>query len=159
MVEIEELTPFRFYKLKPFYKQRCTTEFVTGRKCNGLLRLFRNKGMINLKCMHVDCLKEYDIYRDCSICNERYFFDKLTCDKCEPLVVNIAHYYITIEDADKSIKKINKHYKSGDMLQSDWEAAISLNKQEKISCENKLKELKERNPVIEQFLANLIIQP
>ena len=107
--------------------------------------------------MHVDCFKEYNIYRYCSICGDEYLFDQLTCDNCVSTVVNIAHYYTTIEDAEKSIKKINKHYKSGDMNQSDWEAAISLNKQEKISCENKLREIKERNPVIEQFLANLII--
>lgn len=156
MVEIEQLNPFRFYKLIPHWKQRCEREYPN--KCNGYLWMYRNKGNIKLRCNHVDCLQEYEIPRYCNNCEAIYTFDSTTCDNCEPLVIQAAQYYITVEESDKAIKKINKHYKANQMSQEDWEAAIQLNKQEKISCENKLKELKERNPIIERHLATLIKQ-
>ncbi len=162
MVEIEELTQFRFYKLIPVWKQRCIKTFDDKkghRFCNGLLWNLRVKGTLKLRCMHVDCFSVYDIPKFCSHCNREYKFEELTCVNCEPLVIETAQLYLTIDDAGKSIKKINKHYKAGKMNQEDWEAAISLNKNERDSCERKLEKLKEENPVIERLLETLIKQP
>lgn len=162
MVELEQLTEFRFYKLKPQWQKRCTTVFETNYGstiCNGFLWMFRTQGSIKLRCNHVGCTTEYLVPKFCSNCDREYKFDDLTCDNCEPIVRQLAQYYITIEESGKSIKKINKHYKAGDMSEKDWKNALELNKTENESCSRRLKELKEKHPVIERHLQTLIKQP
>lgn len=157
MVELEDLTPFRFYKLRPIWKQRCTKS-IYNKLCNGLLWMYRTNGLIKLRCNHVGCLSQYDVRRFCSNCDREYKFDDLTCSNCEPLVIECATYYLTEEEALKSIKKLNKHYKVGDLNQEDWENAVKLNKLERETCSRKLEKLKQENPIIERHLQTLIIQ-
>lgn len=157
MVELEQLTEFRFYKLKPQWQQRCVTEFGSN-TCNGYLWMFRTDGSIKLRCNHVGCLSEYLVPKFCTNCNKEYKFDDLNCDNCEPLVIQTAQYYLRIEESSKQIKKINKHYKAGDMNEKDWKNALELNRVEEESCRKRLEKLKEENPIIEKHLLNLITQ-
>ena len=162
MVEIEDLTQFRFYKLKPQWQKKCINiiyEDEIGQKfCNGYLWMFRTNGSIKLRCNHVDCRSEYLIPRICSNCNAEYKFDSLTCDNCEPLVIQTAQYHLRIEESVKHVKKINKHYRAGDINEKDWKNALELNRIEEDSCIKRLEKLKEENPIIAKHLRNLIIQ-
>ncbi len=147
MVELEQLTEYRFYKLIPEYKNKCDNivENIYHRVnpsnaekkfCYQLLKLHMIEDSINLICP--SCHKQYDIKRICNICETSTTFDDVTCDVCEPKVIDIATWRIGIEEAGKAIKKINRAFKNDLINEVDWKTALELNRDELIRCEKNL---------------------
>ena len=133
-IELEELNNYRFYHLNIIPENRC-------KKCNGLLWLFRDKGTLFRRCRHVDCLSVYDITRKCSYCHREYPFEDITCDKCEKVVVDITTQVVSIEEADKAVKKINSAYKKGVLTEKEWKASLHFNTEEKQKCVKTLEKI------------------
>lgn len=133
MVELEELHQYRFYHLYPVWKPKC--------ECGGMLWLHMTNGSVNQKCKHVGCYKEYEIPRVCTECGTNHMFEDITCDNCEPKVINIATWKVSIDEGEKAIKKINRAFKNGKISESDWKAAIKLNEEEIQRCQKSLQEI------------------
>lgn len=151
MVELEELTEFRFYKLEPQYQQRCTN-LVSDiyaeqagnnleRECGGLLWLNMKASSVVLKCKHVGCFAEYDIPRICNSCGLVTEFNDVTCNNCEPIVINIATWKVSIAEGEKAIKKINRAFKQNLIPEDEWRNAIKIQSEEIEKCQKSLEKL------------------
>jgi hypothetical protein len=132
MLELEDINEYRFYKLKPIWRERC--------ECGGMLWLHMIDSSVNQICRHVGCFKQYEISRRCNVCNSTYDFLDVTCDKCEPTVINLATWKTTIEECLKAIKKVNRAFKIGKLTESEWKEAIRYNQEEKERCQKSLEE-------------------
>jgi len=148
-VEYEQLNQYRFYKLEPIFQERCTN-FVddmynkdTQRLCGGSLWLNMKAGSVNLRCKHSDCFKEYDIIRVCSACGRQHIFEDITCDTCEPHVINITTWKVSIEECNKAIKKINRAFKQDLIKEEEWEISLKIQTDERAKCELELKKVDE----------------
>ena len=151
MVELEELNEFRFYKLEPQFPKRCTADVSniyakvrdesSYRKCGGLLCLHMKDMSVNMKCKHVGCGIEYEIPRICNSCGREHLFEDITCDTCEPKVIDIATLKVSIAEANKAIKKINRAFKQNLIDEKEWKAALQINQDEVIKCEKRLEDL------------------
>lgn len=151
MVELEELNQNRFYKLEPKFPSRCTGLVsdiyaeLTGnhlqRSCNGLLVTHMIDGSINMRCPHVDCGKQYDIPRVCTACKKEYLFEDITCDNCEPVVINITTWKVSIEECEKAIKKINRLFKQDLIPESEWKNSIKIQEDEMNKCQRNLEKI------------------
>jgi len=151
MIELEKLNEYRFYKLESKFPSRCyniveNAYFKVGhhdptRVCNGLLNLHMVDGSINMRCPHVDCNKEYEIPRICSACGRVTTFEDVTCDTCEPRVIDIATWYIAIAEANKAIKKVNRAFKQNLILEDEWKTVLHINQDEVIRCEKLLEQV------------------
>ena len=147
IVELEKLIEHRFYKLDTFYKVNCDNvvdniytkvdiNVPQTKVCGGLLWLHMIEGSVNLICKW--CKAEYDIVRVCNICGEEYLFEDITCDGCEPFVIDIATWKISIQEADKAIKKINQAFKKSLIAEKEWKSALQINRDEIIKCQKNL---------------------
>lgn len=152
MVELEELNQYRFYTLEPQFPSRCDNlveniymklfKNTTGcRPCGGLLNLHMTDGSINMRCPHVGCHKQYEIPRVCSSCGLATTFEDVTCDTCEPRVIDIATWNISIAECQKAIKKINRAFKQDIIKEDEWKSAIHINQSEIVRCEKLLEEI------------------
>jgi len=151
MVELEELNQYRFYKLEPKFPSRCdnNVENIYSKlypedksppllPCNGLLNLHMVDGSVNMICPHVGCNKQYDISRVCSACGREHLFEDLTCDNCEPIVINITSWKVSIEECQKAIKKINRAFKQNLIPEAEWKNSIKIQQDELLRCEKEL---------------------
>lgn len=149
MVELETLNEYRFYKLEAQFPQRCTNyveniyykvrdDQQLQKICNGLLRLHMVDSSINMICPHVGCNTEYDITRACSVCGKWTSFEDTTCDNCEPRVINIATWQVSIQEALKTIKKINRAFKKDLVEEKEWKSVLQINTDEIKVCERNL---------------------
>lgn len=146
MVDLEVISENRFYKLVPLYQQRCTNQVediyekvdsehrLPTKMCNGVLWLNMKDGSINLRCKHPDCRLEYEIPRVCSYCDKKHLFEDTTCDNCEPIVINIATWKVSIDECDKAIKKINRAYKQDLISEKEWKTVRKINEEEREKC-------------------------
>jgi hypothetical protein len=149
IVELEQLTEFRFYKLLPTFPTRCTNiveniyERKTGgtKTCHGLLTMHMVDNSVNLRCPHVGCFKEYEIPRVCSACGREHLFEDITCDTCEPIVINIATWKVSIAECNKAIKKINRAFKQNLIPETEWKSALKIQQDELVKCEKELDKL------------------
>lgn len=126
MVELETISENRFYKLKAHWRERCD--------CGGVLWLHMKDASVNLICRHVGCFKEYEIARHCSYCNREHLFDDITCDSCEPVVINIATWKVSIDECEKAIKKVNRAFKNNLIDEKEWKSVLNINKDERERC-------------------------
>ena len=150
MVELEILNEYRFYKLKAIFPQRCQNlvddiymkfDPRIGLKiCYGLLNLNMKEHSINMICPHVDCHTEYEITRKCSVCGLETLFEDTTCDNCEPRVIDIATWKVSIAEANKAIKKINRAFKKDLIDEQSWKSILQLNQDEVTRCEKLLEQ-------------------
>lgn len=108
------------------------------RVCNGHLHLNMIEGSINMRCPRVECLKQYDITRVCSVCGFETTFDDTICDICEPKVIDIATWSVSRLEGLKAIKKINRAFKNDLVKEEDWITVRQLNMDEVIRCEKNL---------------------
>ena len=147
MVELEQLNEFRFYKLEPQFPERCHAEVeniyskviktATPTKiCGGLLVLQMKDLSVNMLCK--GCRATYDIPRVCNTCNREHLFEDITCDTCEQVVIDIATLRISIAEANKAIKKVNRAFKQDLIKEKEWRAVLELNKSEVERCEKLL---------------------
>ena len=134
-IELEDLNDFRFYKLKINWRRKCS-------KCNGMLHMFRHNGTITEYCSHTDCRTDHIIVRECTYCGKKHDFEDNTCDKCENKVINLTTLSVSIDECNKAIKKINRQYKNGLLLEVDWKTALNINQEEKERCQKSLEKLK-----------------
>jgi len=144
MVELEQLNEFRFYKLEVHAQDRCTN-FVENiydsehqRVCNGTLWLNMKAGSVNLRCKHNDCRAEYEMTRICNSCGKQHVFEDTTCDTCEPQVINITTWHVSIAEGHKAIKKINRAFKQDLIPEDEWRSAIKIQTDEIEKCEKSL---------------------
>lgn len=137
MVELEDTNQFRFYKLKPLWRQRCVPE------CNGLLHMHMKNSSINLICMHTDCFREFEVKKYCTYCGKEHLFEDLTCDNCEPIVINITSWKVSIEECEKAEKKLNRAYKNNMISEEEWKNAKKFNIDERERCQKELKKVDE----------------
>ncbi len=142
MVELEQLNQYRFYTLEPKFLSKCTNiveniyERKTGgtRTCNSLLNLNMIDGSVNMRCPQLDCQKQYDIPRVCTACGREHLFDDLTCDTCEPVVINITTWKVSVEECKKAIKKINRAFKQDIIKDAEWKISIRIQEEEMNRC-------------------------
>lgn len=159
MVELEELTENRFYKLIPLWPQRChnlvddiydleppNVESYERKKrvCNGLLWLHMKDASINLICKHVDCREQYEVFRFCDFCGKKHYFEDTTCDNCEPIVINVTTWKISIDEANKAIKKINRAFKQGVIDEKEWRNVLNIQKDEIAKCQQNLERIEKK---------------
>jgi hypothetical protein len=130
MVELEFLNEFRDYKLKSVTSSRCS--------CGSTLNLHMVNGSVNQLCTNNFCRKQYQIKRICSKCQLMYNFEDFICDRCEPEVIRIAELNMSVINADKALKKINRAYKAGKINEADWKSGVQLYKEDKERCEKQL---------------------
>lgn len=156
MDDLEALNENRFYRLIPNWQQRCTnlvddiydleehsdTGFLRSKKpCNGLLWMNIKNSSINLKCRHVECGAEYEVFRNCNFCGKKHYFDDVTCDNCEPVVINITTWRVSIDEGTKAIKKVNRAFKQGLIDEKEWKNVIGLQKDEIERCQKNLEKV------------------
>tara|TARA_R110000796_G_scaffold14059_1_gene46172 strand:+ start:158 stop:364 length:207 start_codon:yes stop_codon:yes gene_type:complete len=67
-----------------------------------------------------------------------YNFEDFICDRCEPEVIRIAELNMSVINADKALKKINRAYKAGKINEADWKSGVKLYKEDKERCEKQL---------------------
>jgi len=130
MVELEFLNEFRDYKLKTVTNSKCS--------CGSNLNLHMVNGSVNQQCTNNYCRKQYEIKRVCNKCNLMYNFEDFICDRCEPEVIRIAELNMSVINADKALKKINRAYKAGKINEADWKSGVKLYKEDKERCEKQL---------------------
>ena len=149
MVELEILNEYRFYKLEARFPQKCInyvddiySKFTAGdtilRMCGGFLRLHMVDNSINMICPHVGCNTQYDIIRVCNVCGLETTFEDVTCDTCEPRVINIATWQVSIQEALKTIKKVNRAFKKDLIDEKEWKSVLQINTDEIKICEENL---------------------
>ena len=149
MVELEILNEYRFYKLQAQFPQKCykTVENIYSKVdnilsvqkiCLGLLRLHMVDNSINMICPHVGCNTQYDIIRVCNVCGLETTFEDVTCDTCEPRVINIATWQVSIQEALKTIKKVNRAFKKDLIDEKEWKSVLQINTDEIKICEENL---------------------
>jgi hypothetical protein len=152
MVELEELNQYRFYKLEPKFPSRCVNvvENIYARvdpdvyeaiDCNGLLRLHMVDGSVNMRCPRNGCNKQYEIPRVCTSCGRETTFEDITCDTCEPVVINITTWNTSIQECNKAIKKINRAFKQNLIDEKEWKSALKIQNDERDKCEKELEKL------------------
>ena len=151
MVELEDIAQFRFYKLECVFVKRCFRQVeniytkTRGDKveshqyCNGLLNLHMIDSSINLICPH--CRAQYDIIRICNKCGKHHMFEDMTCDNCEPIVINITTWKVSIEEANKTIKKVNRAFKKGVIDEAEWKNVLNIQKDEIKVCQENLEKV------------------
>ena len=151
MVELEILNEYRFYKLEAIFPQRCTyiienvyckvdIDVYETRTCGGLLNLNMKEHSINMRCPHVDCYTEYEITRKCNVCGLETLFEDTTCDNCEPRVIDIATWKVSIAEANKAIKKVNRVFKKDLIKEKEWKAVLQINQDDIVRCERLLEQ-------------------
>ncbi len=111
------------------------------KQCHGLLNLNMTEGSINMKCPHVECHTEYEITRVCNKCGLQTTFEDNTCDTCEPRVIDIATWSISIAEANKAIKKVNRAFKQDLINEAEWKSVLEVNRDEIVRCESLLEEI------------------
>lgn len=152
MVELETLNEYRFYKLEAQFPQRCgnTIDNIYSkvdanvpktRECFGHLTLQMIDMSVNMICPHVDCRTQYEIPRVCNTCGLATSFEDTTCDTCEPRVIDIATWSISIAEANKAIKKINRAFKQDLIEEKEWKSVLAVNQDEILRCEKLLEEI------------------
>jgi hypothetical protein len=152
MVELEQLNQYRFYTLEPKFPSRCdnTVDNIYSKvhqaspptqTCGGLLNLHMTDGSVNMRCPHVGCFKQYEIPRICSACGKETTFEDITCDICEPRVINIATWNISIAEANKAIKKVNRAFKQNLIDEKEWKTVLHINQDEIQRCEKLLEKV------------------
>lgn len=149
MVELEDLTVNRFYKLIPTWPTRCINSVddiytKNKRECNGLLWLHMKDASINLRCRHVGCGKQYEVFRFCNFCDKKHYFDDTTCDNCEPIVINITTWKVSVDEANKAIKKVNRAFKQGVIDEKEWRNVINIQKDEIAKCQQNLERIEKK---------------
>lgn len=144
-MELETLNEYRFYKLEAIFPSRCTflIDDVYNRPhgkriCHGLLNLHMTGGSINMRCPHVGCHKQYEITRKCNVCGKVTSFEDTICDGCEPRVINIATWSVSIQEGLKAIKKINRAFKNDLIKEKEWKTVLQINQDEVTRCEKLL---------------------
>jgi hypothetical protein len=148
-MELEDLNQYRFYSLEPILENRCTNTLDNiyhkvdkskpqTRKCNGILWLHMKEGTVNQICRAHNCNNEYDIIRACTSCGKQHMFEDITCDNCEPHVIDITTWNVSIEECNKAIKKINRAFKKDVIKEAEWKAGLKIQTDERTSCEKAL---------------------
>jgi hypothetical protein len=152
MVELEQLTEHRFYTLEPQFPERCDNKVDNiyyqvdstqplSKTCGGLLWMNMVDMSVNMICKHVGCHTQYEITRVCSSCGRAHLFEDITCDTCEPIVINIATWKVSIDECRKAIKKINRAFKKNLILEAEWKSALKIQNDELVKCEKELDKL------------------
>ena len=152
-MELESLNEYRFYKLEPKFPDRCSniveniyykvhpnSEHPT-RICGGHLKLRMIESSIIMRCPNPGCFTEVEIPRVCNACGRETLFDDITCDTCEPVVINITTWNVSIEECHKAIKKINRAFKQNLIPEDEWKTAIKIQTEEIGKCEKSLAKL------------------
>lgn len=148
MVELEQLNQYRFYTLKPTFPLRCDamveniySKVMTVSKeivCNGMLKLHMIDDSIRMICSQNDCRQQYDIPRTCTNCDRQTVFEDITCDTCEPIVINITTWNVSIDECNKAIKKINRAFKQNIITEEEWRNSLKIQKDELLKCQKDL---------------------
>lgn len=147
MVELEALNEYRFYKLEPYFPNLCTNiveniyakvdkTVSTTRICGGHLWLHMKVMSVNSICKV--CKAEYEIPRVCTSCNKEHLFEDITCDNCEQVVINITTLYVSIAEANKAIKKVNRAFKQNLIEEKEWRMVLVINQDEVERCQKLL---------------------
>jgi len=150
MVELEQLNEYRFYKLEPQFPERCHAEVeniyskviktaTPTKTCGGLLSLQMKDLSVNMLCKV--CRATYDISRICNSCGREHLFEDITCDTCEPIVINITTWKVSIDECNKAIKKINRAFKQNIIPESEWRTSIKIQRDELTKCEKELEKI------------------
>ena len=150
MVELEDLNQYRFYTLEPILENKCNNMVpnIYNRvdssqpkqiPCNSILWLHMKDGSVNLMCKRLSCSKQYDITRACTACGREHMFEDLTCDSCEPHVIDITTWNVSIEECNKALKKINRAFKKDLITESEWKISLKIQTDERNKCERELK--------------------
>ena len=91
---------------------------------------------VNMLCKH--CRATYDIPRVCNHCHRAHLFEDITCDTCEQVVIDIATLNISIAEANKAIKKVNRAFKQNLIEEKEWRTVLAINQDEVKRCEKLL---------------------
>lgn len=147
IVELEALNEFRFYKLEPHFPNLCTNiveniyakvdkTVSTTRVCGGHLWLHMKAMSVNTICK--SCKTEYEIPRVCTSCHKEHLFEDIACDNCEQIVIDITTLHVSIAEANKAIKKVNRAFKQNLIEEKEWKTVLQINQDEVIRCEGLL---------------------
>ena len=66
-------------------------------------------------------------------------FEDLTCDSCEPHVIDITTWNVSIEECNKALKKINRAFKKDLITEKEWKISLKIQTDERNKCERELK--------------------
>ena len=135
MAELEDIIPRRDYKLKPALRKLCT-------KCGGFLNLLSHDGTTSQHCS--SCRTIYPIKRICTFCEKTFSFDEGDCDVCDLEIEALADAEVGIERNEKTIRKITRKYKHGEISEIDFQTQKELSNEEIELCIKDAKKIKER---------------
>jgi len=125
MVELEDVVSRRDYRLKPTFKKRCT-------KCDNFLVLLRHNSSISQWCSR--CKLVYPIKRACTYCGGLFAFDDLDCGLCDKIIEKIATAEVGVEQNEKTIRRITRKHKRGEMTDLDFQNHKQICLEEIVKC-------------------------
>ena len=121
MAELEDIIPRRDYKLLPHLHKKCV-------KCGSYLFLLSHHDTISQWCgKHINPIK-----RSCSYCGKLFNYDELDCDVCDLEIEALADAEVGVERNEKTIRKINRKYKRGEIAEIDYQTQKEI-------CEDEIK--------------------
>ena len=138
MAELEEIVPRRDYKLKPALRKKCT-------KCRGLLNLLTHNSTISQWCG--SCRLIYPIKRACTSCEKIFRYDELDCDVCDVDIEALADAEVGIERNEKTIRRINRKYKRGEISEIDYQTQKELSKEETELCTKEAERIRKKRGI------------
>jgi len=138
MAELEDIIPRRDYKLKPRLHKVCV-------KCGSRLNLLtHSNGLVSQWCgKHLIPIK-----RQCTYCGKIFEYDDLDCDICDLEIEALADAEVGIERNQKTIRKINRKHKRGEIAEIDYQTQKEISEEEIELCTKEAKKIR-RNRGIE----------
>ena len=138
MAELEEVIPRRDYKLQPQLRKKCT-------KCGGILTLLSHNATLSQWCN--SCRIIFNIQRACSYCDKVYEYDNLDCKICDIEIEALADAEGGVERNEKTIRRINRKYKRGEISEIDYQTQKELSKEEIELCTKEAEKIKEKRGI------------
>ena len=135
MAELEEIIPRRDYRLQPTLRKKCT-------KCEGLLTLLSNNSTLSQWCNN--CRTVFPIQRICSYCDK---INNMDCNICDLEIEALADAEVNIERNEKTLRRINRKYKRGEISEIDYQTQKELSNEEIELCIKQAEEIKEKRGI------------